>query len=164
MTGASTAALLVALAAGSLPESGGGPPDPAVAETLRERIGVFLRCTGQEEPQKALQAVRALGLGRVQVSRLPDRFYTAEGASEFARMLKAAAVRADAVVVVFEGESYEDRQSVMRTVGLRPVHLRPARSRACWDGSRHCTSRTASPRTTPVGSDARSASEKGGRR
>jgi sugar phosphate isomerase/epimerase len=127
MTGASTAALLFALATGSLP---GG--------TLRERIGVFLRCTGEEDPQKALLAVKSLGLGRVQVSRLPDRFYTAEGASEFARMLEAAAVRADAVVVVFEGESYKDRESVMRTVGLRPVHLRRDRlayARRCIDFS-----------------------------
>jgi len=34
---------------------------------------------------------------------------------------------ADAVVVVFEGESYIDQESVMRTVGLRPAALRPAR-------------------------------------
>jgi len=127
MTGASTAALLFALATGSLP---GG--------SLRERIGVFLRCTGEEDPQKALLAVKSLGLGRVQVSRLPGRFYTAEGASEFARMLEVATVRADAVVVVFEGESYKDRESVMRTVGLRPVHLRRDRlayARRCIDFS-----------------------------
>jgi sugar phosphate isomerase/epimerase len=125
MTGASTAALLLALAAGALP---GG--------SLRERIGAFLRCTGQEDPQKALLAVKSLGLERVQVSRLPDRFYTAEGASEFAHLLKAAAGRADAVVVVFDGESYADRDSVMRTVGLRPAALRPARlayARRCID-------------------------------
>ena len=127
MTGASTAVLLLTLATG-----------PLSGVSLRERIGVFLRCTGEEDPQKALLAVKSLGLDRVQVSRLPDRFYTAEGASEFARMLKTAAVRADAVVVVFEGESYKDRESVMQTVGLRPVHLRPARlayARGCIDFS-----------------------------
>ncbi len=71
--------------------------------------------------------MKSLGLDRVQVSRLPDRFYTPEGASEFAGLLKATGVRADAVVVVFEGESYKDQESVMRTVGLRPAALRPAR-------------------------------------
>jgi sugar phosphate isomerase/epimerase len=127
MTGASTAILLLALAAGPLPRG-----------SLRERIGVFLRCTGEEDPRKALMAVKSLGLDRVQVSRLPDRFYTAEGASEFAGMLKAAHVRADAVVVVFDGESYKDRESVMRTVGLRSADLRPARlayARRCIDFS-----------------------------
>src|SRR5260221_13748152 len=127
MTGASTAILLLALAAGPLPRG-----------SLRERIGVFLRFTGEEDPRKALMAVKSLGLDRVQVSRLPDRFYTAEGASEFAGMLKAADVRADAVVVVFDGESYKDRESVMRTVGLRSADLRPARlayARRCIDFS-----------------------------
>jgi sugar phosphate isomerase/epimerase len=71
--------------------------------------------------------VKSLGLQRVQVSRLPDRFYTPEGAREFAELLKATGVRADAVVVVFEGERYKDQESVMRTVGLRPAALRPAR-------------------------------------
>jgi sugar phosphate isomerase/epimerase len=71
--------------------------------------------------------VKSLGLERVQVSRLPDRFYTPEGAHEFADLLKETGVRADAVVVVFDGESYKDQESVMRTVGLRPAALRPGR-------------------------------------
>ncbi len=111
-----TITLLLVLAAGA----------PS-ADVPRERIGVFLRCTGEEDPRKALAAVKSLGLDRVQVSRLPDRFYTAEGAIEFATLLKEAAVRADAVVVVFEGESYKDQETVKRTVGLRPAGLRPAR-------------------------------------
>jgi len=80
---------------------------------------------GAGGPRKALQAVRSLGLERVQVSRLPDRFYTPEGAREFSGLLKEAGLRADAVVVVFQGESYKDQDSVMRTVGLRPAALRP---------------------------------------
>jgi sugar phosphate isomerase/epimerase len=112
------------------------PADEAIAgvsaaippgQNLRKRVGVFLRCTGQEDPRKALEAVRSLGLERVQVSRLPDRFYPPEGAREFASLLKETGVRADAVAVVFEGESYKDRESVMRTVGLRPAALRTAR-------------------------------------
>jgi L-ribulose-5-phosphate 3-epimerase len=105
---------------------GPAPGAPAVerprdGESLRDRIGVFLRCTGQEDPLKSL------GLERVQVSRLPDRFYTPEGAREFEGLLKGTGVRADAVVVVFEGESYKDQETVKRTVGLRPAALRPAR-------------------------------------
>jgi sugar phosphate isomerase/epimerase len=101
-----------------------------------ERIGVFLRCTGEEEPRKALAAVKSLGLDRIQVSRLPDRYYTPEGAKEFAGLLEAAGVRSESVVVVFAGESYKDQESVMRTVGFRPVDLRQARldyARRCVD-------------------------------
>jgi sugar phosphate isomerase/epimerase len=59
----------------------------------------------------------------IQVSKLPDRFYTSEGAAEFAGMLGAAGIRADSVVAVFTGESYADRDTVVRTVGFRPLHL-----------------------------------------
>jgi sugar phosphate isomerase/epimerase len=90
-------------------------------------VGVFLRCTGEENPLRALAAVKALGLNTIQVSRLPDRFYTPDGAREFAGMLKTAGIRADSVVVVFDGESYTDRDSVVRTVGFRPVKLIPQR-------------------------------------
>ena len=120
-----TTAVVLALAAAA--------PLPVVP---RERIGVFLRCTGEEDPRRALAVVKALGLDRVQVSRLPDRYYTADGAREFAALLKEAAVRADAVVVVFEGERYADQETVKRTVGLRPADLRPARllyARRCID-------------------------------
>ena len=103
------------------------PAHTSGAEALRRRVGVFLRCTGQEDPRKALEAVKSLGLERVQVSRLPDRFYTPEGAREFAGLLNETGLSADAVVVVFEGESYKDQDSVLRTVGLRPAALRPAR-------------------------------------
>ena len=99
-------------------------------------VGVFLRCTGEENPLRALAAVKALGLNTIQVSRLPDRFYTPEGAKEFAGMLKTAGIRADSVVAVFDGESYKDRDTVVRTVGFRPVKLIPQRleyARKCVD-------------------------------
>jgi len=86
-------------------------------------VGVFLRCTGQNDPLPALQAVKSLGLDTVQVSKLPDRFYTPEGAAEFAGMLRTTGIRADSVVAVFAGESYADRDAVVRTVGFRPLHL-----------------------------------------
>ena len=91
------------------------------------RVGVFLRCTGQDDPLRALQAVKSLGLDTIQVSKLPDRFYTPEGAAEFASMLRGTGIRADSIVAVFAGESYADRDTVVRTVGFRPLHLIEAR-------------------------------------
>jgi 1,2-phenylacetyl-CoA epoxidase PaaB subunit len=46
---------------------------------------------------------------------------------EFAGLLKETGLVADAVVVAFDGESYKDQDAVLRTVGLRPAALRPAR-------------------------------------
>ena len=90
-------------------------------------IGVFLRSTGHDDPAKALDAVKSLGLDLVQVGRLADRFYTPEGAKEFAGMMKRTGIRAASVVIVFDGESYKDREAVEKTVGFRPVALIPER-------------------------------------
>jgi L-ribulose-5-phosphate 3-epimerase len=117
------------------PLAGGSGTIPA-RETLLDRIGVFLRCTGQEDPANALEAVRSLGLTRIQVSRLPDRFYTPEGAREFAAKIKTSGIQVEAVVAVFDGESYKDRDAVERTVGFRPAHLQEQRlayARKCID-------------------------------
>ena len=101
----------------------GSPVDAQPAAKTGNPVGVFLRCTGQDDPLLALRAVKTLGLDTVQVSRLPDRFYTPEGAAEFAGMLRSTGIRADSVVAVFAGESYADRDTVVRTVGFRPLHL-----------------------------------------
>ena len=90
-------------------------------------VGVFLRSTGHEDPAQALDVVKALGLKVIQVGRLPDRFYTPRGAREFAGLMKEAGVRAASVVIVFDGESYRDRDAVERTVGFRPAALIPER-------------------------------------
>ena len=129
------AVLLLALAA-SPASSARGAEAPRPQAKTSERIGVFLRCTGEEEPRKALAAVTSLGLSRVQVSRLADRYYTPEGAQELAASLAEAGIRSDAVVVVFDGESYRDQEAVLRTVGFRPAGLRPPRvdyARRCVD-------------------------------
>jgi sugar phosphate isomerase/epimerase len=134
---ASTAAVLLALAVSPPPTCSGASPAPAgAAARPSDRVGVFLRCTGEEEPRKALAVVKSLGLDQIQVSRLPDRYYTPEGATEFAGLLKETGIRSDAVVVVFDGESYQDQESVLRTVGFRPVALRQERldySKRCVD-------------------------------
>jgi len=127
--------VLLALIAGpTSPATGAEPPRPG--PKLAERIGVFLRCTGEEDPRKALAAVKSLGLDRVQVSRLADRYYTAQGAREFAGLLAEAGVRSEAVVAVFDGESYRDQEAVLRTVGFRTAALRAPRldyARRCVD-------------------------------
>ena len=101
----------------------GGPMRAQTGRTAGNPLGVFLRCTGQDDPLRALQAVKSLGFDTIQVSKLPDRFYTPEGAGEFAGMLRHTGIRADSVVAVFAGESYADRDTVVRTVGFRPLHL-----------------------------------------
>ena len=49
------------------------------APPRRNPVGVFLRCTGQDDPLRALEAVKLLGLDMVQVSKLPDGFYRPKG-------------------------------------------------------------------------------------
>lgn len=83
-------------------------------------LGIFLRCTGKSDPKEALEAVRGLGLKMVQISKLPDRFYTPEGAAEMQALLKETGIRADAVVAVYDGEIYGDIQSIRETVGFLP--------------------------------------------
>lgn len=90
-------------------------------------IGVFLRCTGKSDPREGLEAVRLLGLRMVQISKLPDRFYTPEGAKEIAGMLKEAGIRATSVVAVYDGERYGSIQSVRDTVGFLPEATIPQR-------------------------------------
>lgn len=99
-------------------------------------VGIFLRCTGKTEPREALQAVRSLGLHMVQISKLPDRFYSPEGAREFASLLKETGVQASAVVAVYDGENYKDIPTIRATVGFMPADLmeqRVAYTKKCVD-------------------------------
>jgi L-ribulose-5-phosphate 3-epimerase len=101
-----------------------------------DQIGVFLASTGRTDPREAMEAVRAVGLNMIQVSRLPERFYTPDGAKEFAGLLKDTGVHASAVVVVFAGESYRDQDAVRATVGFLPAAMseaREAHARRCVD-------------------------------
>lgn len=85
------------------------------------RVGVFLRSTGIEDIAQALSAVRErIGSEVIHLSKLPDRYYTAKGVKEVDEMLRDAGVRADAVTIVHDGESYRDIQSVRETVGYLP--------------------------------------------
>ena len=133
------AATVLACAAAVAVVVQGGPMHAQTARAARNPLGVFLRCTGQDDPLRALQAVKLLGFDTIQVSKLPDRSYTAEGAVEFAGMLRDTGIRADSVVAVFAGESYADRDTVVRTVGFRPLPLieeRLAYLRKCVDFAR----------------------------
>ena len=100
-------------------------------------IGVFLRCVGADDPAEALALVRdRLGLDLVQLSKLPDEYYTDEGARRVERMLGDAGVRAQSVVIVHDGESYADMAAVRQTVGYVPEETMAPRveySRLCVD-------------------------------
>ena len=83
-----------------------------------------------------MKAVKALGLDMIQVSKLPERYYTPEGAREFVAAMRETGIHASAVVVVFDGESYRDQDAVRETVGFRPARLlagRIAHARRCVD-------------------------------
>jgi sugar phosphate isomerase/epimerase len=100
------------------------------------QIGVFLASTGKSDPREAMEAVKALGLYMIQLSKLPDRYYTPEGAREIAGLMRQIGTHASAVVVVFDGESYKDQDAVKATVGFRPAPLieaRIAHARRCID-------------------------------
>ena len=99
-------------------------------------IGVFLRCTGREDPAEALAAVRSVGLRTIQISKLDDRYYSPQGAREFNSLMESHGIQATSVVIVFDGESYQDVPCVMATVGYRPAELLDERldySRKCVD-------------------------------
>lgn len=137
--------LFLMLALGTLPAAFGqtpAAPGGRNAATQRHRglsmnqVGIFLRCTGKTDPREALEAVKSLGLHMVQISKLPDRFYTPEGAEEFRGLLRETGIHASAVVVVFDGEDYKDQDTVRATVGYAPVNLLEARlayTRKCID-------------------------------
>lgn len=100
------------------------------------QVGIFLRCTGKTDPRQALEAVKSLGIHTIQISKLPDRFYTPEGAKEFATMMHDTGIHAVSVVAVYDGESYKDQDSVRATVGFLPadqVEARLAYTRKCID-------------------------------
>ncbi len=85
------------------------------------RVGVFLRCTGLTGIREGLAAIREkVGVDLIHVSKLPDRCYTPGGIAEVGAALKEAGVRADAVTIVHDGESYADIETVRRTVGYLP--------------------------------------------
>ena len=99
-------------------------------------IGVFLRCTGRDDPAEALAAARSIGLRTIQISKLYDRYYSPSGAREFKSLMDSHEIQAASVVIVFDGESYQDVPSVMTTVGYRPAGLLEERldySRKCVD-------------------------------
>jgi sugar phosphate isomerase/epimerase len=107
-------------------------------QALTDRLGVFLNCTGRQEPAEAIAAATSLGLSVIQVGKLPDRFYSpaAAGAAQFRKLMDAAGVRAASAVIAFDGESYTDWNAVANTVGYRPAKLLKARleySRGCVD-------------------------------
>jgi sugar phosphate isomerase/epimerase len=85
------------------------------------KIGVFTACLRRDDPSDAMAAVRSLGMSVIQVGRLEDQWYSADGARRYRGLLRRSGVTASACVVVHAGESYDDLASVARTVGYLPA-------------------------------------------
>jgi sugar phosphate isomerase/epimerase len=92
-------------------------------------IGVFLSTTRIGDPAEALLAVRGLGFRVVQLGKLPDRYYTAEGVQEIVRLLARERLEAVSLCVVFDGESYANVSAVRETVGFLPAQTLAERQR-----------------------------------
>jgi len=114
------AAKVLACAAAVAAVVQGGSMHAQTGLTARNPLGVFLRCTGQDDPLRALQAVRSLGLDTIQVSKLPDRFYMPAGAASCGdapldrhprRLRRGRLCRRE----------LRRRDTVVRTVGFRPL-------------------------------------------
>jgi len=102
-----------------------------------DRIGVFLACLGVSDVAEALALVRKrLSLRVIQVSKLPDHYYSPQGARQLSGLLADAGISADSVVIVHEGESYADMKTVRESVGYLPEERLEERieySRRCVD-------------------------------
>ena len=88
-----------------------------------------------------LQVARELGVPTIQLHAPAPATRTPERAGEFLDRLQGANIRLTAVFGGFDGESYADIPTVVRTVGLVPRETRAARTkemieiadfRACW--------------------------------
>jgi len=104
----------------------------------RNEIGVFSTCTGIGDIEKALTAIRELGLGVVQLQsrHIPHVYYSREGARKFAGILEDLGIDASSLCIVHEGERYDDQDAVERTVGYLPPDTLSKRleySRSCVD-------------------------------
>jgi sugar phosphate isomerase/epimerase len=76
-----------------------------------------------------LEVARELGVPTIQLHAPERATRTPERAREFLDRLAAAGIRLTAVFGGFEGESYADIPTVVRTVGLVPRETRAARTR-----------------------------------
>ncbi len=76
-----------------------------------------------------LEVARELGVPTIQLHAPAPGTRTPERAREFLDRLAAAGIRLTAVFGGFEGESYADIPTVVRTVGLVPRETRAARTR-----------------------------------
>jgi sugar phosphate isomerase/epimerase len=92
-------------------------------------VGVFLNTTGIPDPESACAAVRELGFQSIQFGSLADRYYSPKGAGQLARLLQEYGLRAVALCIVHDGESYDDVDAVRRTVGFIPAETAASRVR-----------------------------------
>jgi len=104
----------------------------------RNEIGVLSTCMGIRDLEKALAVIRELGLEVVQLQsrHLPDDCYSGEGARRLVGLLENLGLHVSGLCIVHEGERYDDREAVERTVGYLPPETLTERleySRGCVD-------------------------------
>jgi len=88
-------------------------------------IGVFL-VFGENDLWK-LERARALGFTSAQMVRWPTGYFTGQEREDFKRALKQSGLQVTTVFCAYEGESYESREAVKRTIGLVPRETRAVR-------------------------------------
>jgi sugar phosphate isomerase/epimerase len=99
-------------------------------------VGAFLNTTRIADPAAACAAVRDLGFRVIQFGKLPERYYTPEGAETLRGILDRNGLTAASLCVVFDGERYDSVESVSTTVGFlpaAPLEDRLAYTRRCID-------------------------------
>ena len=64
--------------------------------------------------------MEALGFRVIQLGKLPETYYTLAGAEALGSVLRRHKLTAASLCVVFDGERYDDVESVRRTVGFLP--------------------------------------------
>jgi sugar phosphate isomerase/epimerase len=103
---------------------------------ITPEVSVFLDTTDTPDVRSACAAVWELGFRTIQFGKLEDRYYTPDGRRLLATLLEEQGLRAVAMCIVHDGESYADLEAVRNTVGFLPpetVAMRVRFSQGCVD-------------------------------
>jgi len=90
-------------------------------------VGIMLGV--HQDPRVSVEKCKKVGVNNAQLGVPPDEWLTLEGAMEVKRMFDEAGVTITTVFCGFEGERYDDIETVRRTVGYVPEETREERVR-----------------------------------
>src|SRR5712692_5391748 len=83
----------------------------------RHEIGVMVNNL-ERDRLKALRVAAELGFRHVHTSGLPEKWLTGPERAEYIASARASGVEIGTMFIGFDGQSYADRASIARTVGL----------------------------------------------